>query len=92
MHATKQHCIVEIFQLYSVGVRPPGASKMDPNESSRFPDFHVVASKAGPNESSRFPDFQVVASKMDPNETSRFPGSFGFDDFSCAACPPTRDA
>ena len=73
MHATKQHCIVEIFQLYSLGVSPPGASKMDPNESSRFPDFHVVASKTGPNESSRFPDFQVVASKMDPNESSRFP-------------------
>ena len=53
---------------------PPGASKMDPNESSRLPDFNVVASK------------------IDPNETSRFPGSFGFDDFSCAACPPTRDA
>ena len=30
---------------------------MDPNESSRFPDFNVVASKIDPNETSRFPGF-----------------------------------
>ena len=50
-NVTVQHCTVTFSLLYSA------VARMDPNESSRFPDFHVVASKMDQNESSRFPDF-----------------------------------